>query len=34
MGIETELDFFSPDSYSDSVSEETIDDSLYYSILR
>lgn len=27
MGIETELDFFSPDSYSDSVSEETIDDS-------
>ena len=28
MGIETELDFFSPDSYSDSVSEETIDDSL------
>ena len=28
MGIETELDFFSPDSYSDSVSEETINDSL------
>lgn len=27
MGIETELDFFSPDSYSDSVSEETIDES-------
>lgn len=28
MGIETELDFFSLDSYSDSVSEETIDNSL------
>lgn len=27
MSIETELDFLSPDSYSDSVSEETIDHS-------
>ena len=28
MSIETELDFFSPDIYSDSVSNETIEDSL------
>ena len=28
MSIETELDFFSPDIYSDSVSDETIEDSL------